>query len=98
MPVGLWRDIEFDCFEVPVSGGDRLLLYSDGVTECLSESGEAFGEERLLNFLALTASERMDELLGGLVRELGRWRNGAESGDDISLLGIEVTGKQSPSN
>ena len=94
MPVGLWRDIEFDYLEVPITDGDRLLLYSDGVTECLNESGEAFGEQRLVNYLESTSSERMDGLLGGLVQELGRWRNRADSADDISLLAVEVTGTQ----
>lgn len=92
MPVGLWREIEFDYFEMPVRSGDRLLLYSDGVTECLNEEGEAFGEQRLLNYLESTASERTDGLLGGLLGQLGSWRNGADSEDDISLLAIEVTG------
>ena len=90
MPVGLWQEIEFDCIETQVHPGDRLLLYSDGVTECLDQHGEAFGEARLLNYLASRSSERMDELLGGLLEELGSWRNRAASEDDISLLAIEV--------
>jgi sigma-B regulation protein RsbU (phosphoserine phosphatase) len=92
MPVGLWRDIDFDYFEMPVRAGDRLLLYSDGVTECLNDEGEAFGEGRLLKYLESTGSERTDGLLGGVLQELGAWRKGAESVDDISLLAIEVTG------
>ena len=92
MPIGLWRNIDFDYFEMPVTAGDRLLLYSDGVTECLNEEGEAFGENRLLNYLASTRSERTDGLLGGLLQKLGEWRKGAESGDDISLLAIEMSG------
>lgn len=92
MPVGLWRDIDFDYFEVPVAAGDRLLLYSDGVTECLNQKGEAFGDQRLLDYLSLASSQRMDGLLAGLLQELGTWRNGAQSGDDISLFAIEVTG------
>lgn len=92
MPVGLWRDIDFDYFEVPVTAGDRLLLYSDGVTECLNQHGEAFGDQRLLDYLSLAASQRMDGLLAGLLQKLGMWRNDAQSGDDISLFAIEVTG------
>jgi sigma-B regulation protein RsbU (phosphoserine phosphatase) len=95
MPIGVLRDIEFDCFEVPVCKGDRLLLYSDGVTECINQDGEGFGEQRLLEYLASAASKQMDGLLGGLLQELGEWRHGAESGDDISLLAIEVTGSRS---
>jgi sigma-B regulation protein RsbU (phosphoserine phosphatase) len=88
MPVGLWNEIDFDCFEVPVREGDRLLLYSDGVTECINGKGEAFGEQRLLAYLA-GAYQPLDKLLEGLLGEIRNWRDGAESGDDVSLLAIE---------
>ena len=90
MPVGLWQEIDFDCVEVPVNEGDRLLLYSDGVTECLNQKGEAFGERRLLGYLTTRTSEPLDTLLGGLLEEIRSWRNNAESIDDVSLLAVEV--------
>ncbi len=88
MPVGLWNEIDFDCFEVPVRAGDRLLLYSDGVTECINRQGEAFGEQRLLAYLA-GADQSLDKLLEGLLEEIRNWRDGVESKDDVSLLAIE---------
>ena len=94
MPVGLWSEIDFDCFHLPISRGDRLLLYSDGVTECLNPRGEAFGEQRLLEFMAPRTCEPMDELLGGLLKELRSWRMHPESADDISLLAIDIAGTQ----
>jgi sigma-B regulation protein RsbU (phosphoserine phosphatase) len=94
MPVGLWREIDFDCLEVPVNAGDRVLLYSDGVTECVNAHGEAFGEERLLAYLSRRASRSLDELLEGLLKEIREWRNNAESMDDISVLAIELNGNQ----
>jgi sigma-B regulation protein RsbU (phosphoserine phosphatase) len=96
MPVGLWPEIDFDCFEVRVNTGDRLLLYSDGVTECIDEKGEAFGENRLLGYLTDRASEPLNQLLGGLLQEIRNWRNSAEFGDDISLLAIEMHEDRAP--
>jgi sigma-B regulation protein RsbU (phosphoserine phosphatase) len=88
MPVGLWKEIEFDSFEVPVRAGDRLLLYSDGVTECANRKGEAFGEQRLLDYLA-GAPQSLDQVLDGLLEEMRTWRHGTESRDDVSLLALE---------
>ncbi len=92
MPVGLWPKIEFHSFEVSVSPGDRLLLYSDGVTECYGESKIEFGEARLARYLGDHGDLPLNALLDGLLEELRRWRGGADCSDDISLFAIEVTG------
>jgi sigma-B regulation protein RsbU (phosphoserine phosphatase) len=91
MPIGLWANIEFDCFEISASHGDRLLLYSDGVTECMNMQGEAFGESRLLAYLKQSAAQPLDELLGGLLTEIIAWREVSNFGDDVSLLAVEIT-------
>jgi sigma-B regulation protein RsbU (phosphoserine phosphatase) len=90
MPVGVWPEIDFDCFEVSITPGDRLLLYSDGVTECVNGKGEEFGEKRLLAFLGERASQPLDAILDGLLKEIRKWRNSAESRDDVSLLAIDA--------
>ena len=90
MPVGLWPDIDFDCFDISAGHGDRLLLYSDGVTECMNLQGEAFGENRLLAYLQQGAAQPLDSLLGGLLTEIKAWRAVAAFGDDVSLLAIEI--------
>jgi phosphoserine phosphatase RsbU/P len=90
MPVGLWPEIEFDFFEVQMDRGDRLLLYSDGVTECASRTGEAFGEERLMEYLKRVADSPLDAIPAGLHKEISAWRGTADPGDDVSLLAIEM--------
>jgi sigma-B regulation protein RsbU (phosphoserine phosphatase) len=90
MPVGLWPEIDFDCFDISAGHGDRLLLYSDGVTECMNEHGEAFGEGRLLACLHRRATQPLDGLLGGLLTEIKAWRAVTAFGDDVSLLAIEI--------
>jgi phosphoserine phosphatase RsbU/P len=91
MPIGLWPEIEFDCFDISVSPGDRILLYSDGVTECVNAHGLAFGEERLLAFLHDQEALPLEELLRGLLDEITVWHGDSEFRDDVSLLAIEIT-------
>jgi sigma-B regulation protein RsbU (phosphoserine phosphatase) len=90
MPVGLWPEMEFDCFKIDVSPGDRLLLYSDGVTECINDLNEAFGEDRMLGYLEQASDVPLNQLLEGLLLEIKAWSAGHEFGDDISLLAIEI--------
>jgi sigma-B regulation protein RsbU (phosphoserine phosphatase) len=90
MPVGLWPEIDFDCFDIAAGHGDRLVLYSDGVTECMNTQGEAFGQNRLLAYLERWAAEPLDALLAGLLTEIKAWRAVTGFEDDISLLALEM--------
>ena len=91
MPIGLWPEIDFDCFDVHLAPGDRILLYSDGVTETINSQGEPFGESRLLAFLREQQLRSLDELLECLLAEIALWGSSSEFTDDVSLLALEVT-------
>jgi sigma-B regulation protein RsbU (phosphoserine phosphatase) len=93
MPMGLWREIDFDCVETLVKTGDRLLLYSDGITECMNAEGEAFGEGRLIGYLKQRVMQPLRELLDGLLAEIKTWRGQPDFGDDLSLLAIDMDSK-----
>ena len=56
MPIGLVPDAIYSSFELRLSPGDRLLLYSDGITECPVGSDEML-EERIHRVLASRASQ-----------------------------------------
>jgi sigma-B regulation protein RsbU (phosphoserine phosphatase) len=94
MPVGLWPQIEFDSFELSVQPGDRIVLYSDGVTECNNAHGEAFGETRLLDCLQKGAALSLKDSLDALLHKIKSWRNAADFSDDISLLAFEITASE----
>lgn len=90
-PVGLWLDSQYDTIRTTFCPGDRLMLYSDGVTECANRGGELFGEERLLAYLSATGAEPLPSMLAGLEREMEQWRGQVDFDDDVSLLALEFT-------
>jgi sigma-B regulation protein RsbU (phosphoserine phosphatase) len=94
MPVGLWPQMDFDCIEVPFLQGDRLVLYSDGVSECTNPNGVEFGDERLVAYLKDAAHQPLPALLNGLERHLEAWRGSTAFNDDVSLLAIELIGEE----
>jgi phosphoserine phosphatase RsbU/P len=85
LPLGRFRRAEYRNGELRLSPGDRILLYTDGVTEALSPAGEPFGEERLRDLLASSP----DEILGRLAGWTGR-RTGEPLDDDVTIVVAEV--------
>jgi phosphoserine phosphatase RsbU/P len=90
MPLGIWPDIEFDCFEIQASPGDKIVLFSDGVSECTNAHGEIFGERRVLSCLEQCGMLSLDALLENLLDEIKAWHAAPNFADDISLLALEV--------
>ena len=91
-PIGLFPDSEFpqkDCRLLP---GDKLVIYSDGVSEAENFSAEQFGEERLKEVVARNASEPARELLQTIQREIKAFTAGAAQRDDLTLLVLGYQG------
>lgn len=85
MPLGLMRDMPYDQVEATLEPGDRLLLYSDGITEAHDQRREMFGSPRLLG----VARRAGDGLLAALLAELNHFTGQTwEQEDDITLLTV----------
>ena len=74
-----------------LQNGDALVLYTDGVTEAMSASGELFGEERLLETLArLHDGRTARDLADGLLAAVAEHSQNAEQHDDITVVVVRA--------
>lgn len=87
--VGMFDDVPYDSVDFMLAAGDRLVLYSDGITDCRNPGGEDFGPERLREVIADQHAAPLAALGAGLDLALARWRADGEIEDDISLLVFE---------
>ena len=55
---------------IELKNGDRVLVYTDGVVECMNEDGEEFGEERFLDIVMQHGNESSAEFINVLVNAL----------------------------
>ncbi len=89
--VGMMEGLPYEEGAVQLATGDRLLLYTDGVSEAANASGEMFGEDRLYALLddlpgSLPAEGIVHRVLEGVSAFLG----GTEAGDDITVMALRV--------
>jgi sigma-B regulation protein RsbU (phosphoserine phosphatase) len=88
-PIGIVSDATYVEDTVHLKPGERLFLYTDGVTEACGESGEQYESHRLCRTIATSKEETLDAALGGILDSVGSFCGGIEIRDDISLLGVE---------
>ncbi len=72
--------------------GDRIFLYTDGVTESTNEHEELYGEERLQHFLNNHETGNTEEVLDSLRKDLRDFSNEAPQFDDITMLLLDYKG------
>ena len=69
--------------------GDRLLLFTDGLSEAANASEEEFGEGRLAAQLGAFGADGAEEIKNGLLRAVSEFCGGSFR-DDATLIAIQV--------
>jgi sigma-B regulation protein RsbU (phosphoserine phosphatase) len=87
-PIGL-GDEQYEQSVVRIAPGDRLIAFSDGISEALNPSLEAFGQSRVLEALEGTRDDSIDITLHVLSTTVEQWSAGGDRRDDESVLAME---------
>ncbi len=90
-PVGLIPEAEYTQVEASFHIGDRLIVHSDGVTECLNSRDEQFTEKRLVGLIEKNRDKSSLELLSVVWTGMESWTGRVDFDDDISMIAIERT-------
>ena len=85
-PVGLLPVAQFEPDQVDLAPGDLACLYSDGITECASPSGEDFEIERLLDLLREHQGEPLERIVDEIERVMTEFVAGGPQGDDQTVV------------
>ena len=91
IPLGILAEAPYQSGTVTMQSGDWLIIFTDGVTEAENESGEEYGEARLLNLLYANATLTPALLLQTLMRDLDRFVGDAPQHDDVTLVVLKAT-------
>jgi len=84
-PVG-----SFGVYTLPYQPGDRLFLFTDGITDQFGSGNKKYLYKRFFNFLTQRADRPLHELEQSLRRELDAWRGHLAQTDDMLALAVEL--------
>ncbi|MCC6651566.1 MAG: fused response regulator/phosphatase [Candidatus Eisenbacteria bacterium] len=88
-PVGMLPGLDYEEAEFAFAPGDRLFLYSDGVTECAGAAREQFKLERLEECVRAGRDGSLQAVVEDIEARLRRWRGEGGFEDDVTLLALE---------
>ncbi|HTR48477.1 MAG TPA: SpoIIE family protein phosphatase [Verrucomicrobiae bacterium] len=75
--------------DVDLNQGDRVVLYTDGITEVFDARGEMLGVEGLQKFVREASLEPFAKMKHNILDRVAAWREGPPA-DDVSLVLVEV--------
>lgn len=79
-----------------LSPGDRLFLYTDGVTEAADSKQALYGEQRLRQFMNAHENDSTVSVLRKLRADIDAYAGSAPQFDDITMLLLDFKGKRPP--
>ena len=92
-PVGLIESAEFAVSETTLASGDKIVIYTDGVTEAQNLQGEFFGRQRLRQVVAEHHADSCHALHEAVQSAVAEFTESAPQADDITLVVIEYRGE-----
>jgi PAS domain S-box-containing protein len=75
--------------DVDLDSGDRVVLYTDGITDVFNSRGEMLGVEGVQKIVRETSRLPFREMKKGILDSVAEWREGPPT-DDVSLVLVEV--------
>jgi PAS domain S-box-containing protein len=75
--------------QVQLEPGDRVVLYTDGITEVFNSKGEMLGIEGVREIVRQASTLPVEEMKQGILDGVAAWREGPAT-DDVSLMLVEI--------
>ncbi len=88
LPLGLFEEATYDEGATTIAPGERLLLFSDGITEAIDAFRQEYGDDRLEALWASSQDASPDEFIARLMSDVGEFRGGTAQNDDMTALAV----------
>lgn len=90
LPIGFTDEQTYHAYQIPLSIGDRILFYSDGISEASNEKKELFGEMRLADIVRMNALLDPRELLRRILNTAMFFASAEGFKDDVTCIAVAI--------
>ncbi|OHD54631.1 MAG: hypothetical protein A2014_05350 [Spirochaetes bacterium GWF1_49_6] len=88
--LGVKKTLVFEEETLPLALSDKILFYTDGLTEAPGDSGRVLGESKLRDVFLRNKGLSGDELLDKVINEMKEASRDKEWDDDVTLMVMEL--------
>jgi serine phosphatase RsbU (regulator of sigma subunit) len=91
--LGMFDDARehFKDYKIRLEPGDKLFIFTDGLVEGLSDTGEQFQQENLIKHILETYSMNVKDSIEHIMKNFHKFSRGTDQGDDITLLCVGLS-------
>lgn len=89
-PLGMFAPLPFADAAIQLAPGDRLVLYTDGVSEAVNTAGEPFGVQRIVEILLKEGARSPQALRDAIMQEVKSFSEGQAQQDDMTVMIVQV--------
>ena len=90
IPLAVESDTLYGQLEIPMTIGDQLFVYTDGIIDAPSPEGECFGLARLKDALDANTGASLSELKSAVLNTLHQHTEQELTHDDLTMIAIEI--------
>lgn len=91
--LGKMEHQDYDAKKIQLEKGDKLFMYTDGVTEAMDSEMNMYEEERLISYLRKSNGSSLQDLTTGSITDLKSFVRGAPQSDDITVMALRYLGR-----
>ncbi|MCX6133088.1 MAG: PAS domain S-box protein [Ignavibacteriales bacterium] len=87
--LGIKEDVTYAKEEISILPGDRILIYTDGISEAMNEKMEEFGKEKLQALVQRAQGERSAALIDNIIAAVSAHVRSASQSDDMTIVLVQ---------
>jgi len=90
--LGVEEESRYQTMETQLRPGDKLIVYTDGVTEAMNAAGELYSHANLMKTILSCSSLSVEEIAAEILGSVKQYSSGVSQADDITVLAVSLTG------